>query len=43
LTNWDAAELAGMVKPGTPAILTVDTRLDKPQQMDISRAEASIL
>jgi lipoprotein-anchoring transpeptidase ErfK/SrfK len=21
VTNWDAAELAGMVKPGTPAIL----------------------
>jgi len=21
LTNWDASELAGMVKPGTPAIL----------------------
>jgi len=33
LTNWDASELAGMVGPGTPVILTKGEELKPPQQV----------
>ncbi|HWR53449.1 MAG TPA: L,D-transpeptidase family protein [Bryobacteraceae bacterium] len=38
LTNWDAVELAHMVKPGTPAILKVDT--PRPQVQPPPRPQA---